>query len=160
MTSPTFVIRSLAPTDAARLRAQGGRRYTADESPGYPCRICLRDADLGDELLLVSHDPFRGPSPYRSASPIFVHAHDCTDGAHIEHVDRVPDQLSRRQLSVRAFDAEEMMTDASVIDGVDLAALLARFFDDPKVELVHVHNATRGCWAATALRARSNSVRP
>jgi hypothetical protein len=148
----TFVIRSLPPHDAARLRAQGGRRYVADESPGYPCRACLRDAELGQELLLVSHDPFGGPSPYRCASPIFVHAFDCTSGEVVEHVDDVPDQLSRRQLSVRAFDAEEMMTDAAVIAGSDLGDVLQRFFGDPSVERVHVHNATRGCWAATVDR--------
>jgi len=145
-----FVIRPLRAADAARLRAQGGRLAVADEPGAYPCRACLRDADVGEELLLVSHDPFAGPSPYRCASPIFVHATACTG---TDHVDAVPDQLARRLLSVRAFDADEMMIDATVIDGTDLADVLGRWFADPAIDRVHVHNATRGCWAATVERA-------
>ena len=121
----------------------------ADESPGYPCRACLQDAALGEELLLVSHDPFTGPSPYRGASPIFIHAEGCRG---VDHVDEIPEQLARRSLSGRAFDRDEMMIDAAVIDGATLADLLVRLFGDAAVDRIHVHNASRGCWAATVDR--------
>jgi len=146
----TWAIHGLDATDAERLRAAGGERHVAASSPGYPCRVCLRDAEVGDELLLVSHDPFTVDSPYRSASPVFVHARPCPPH---EPSYEIPEQLARRQLSVRAFDAAAAMTAAAVVDGRDLAATLQRFFLDPSTDRVHVHNASRGCWAATARRS-------
>lgn len=134
---------------AEALRSAGGVLHVADEAPGYPCRQCLRDAELGEELLLVSHDPFRGDSPYRSASPTFIHRVDCGD----PDVSGVPDQLRRRSLSVRAFDAEEMMIGAAVIDGGALADTLVAMFAESTVDRVHVHNSPRGCWATTVVRA-------
>ena len=40
--------------------------YVADEKPSFPCRQCLRDAEIGEELLLVSYDPFEIDSPYNT----------------------------------------------------------------------------------------------
>jgi hypothetical protein len=143
----------LSPIDPAvadQMRAAGGDRYIADAKPGYPCRQCLRDAELGEHLILVSYDPFRTGSPYRSRSPIFLHEEACTAP---DDLMMLPDQLTRRQLSVRAFDRKEMMIDAAVIDGTDLDTNLRRFFEDPATHEVHVHNATRGCWATSVLRS-------
>ena len=147
-----FRLRPIDPTDADRLRTENPDAPTvvADAHPGYPCRQCLRDAEVGDELILVSWDPFTTDSPYRSSSPIFLHARSCGEP---ELVDGVPAQLLRRQLSVRAFDAGAMMIDAAVIDGTDLAGTLERFLAEPACDHVHVHNASRGCWATRADRA-------
>lgn len=145
-----YRLRPLSATAAAELRRVGGKTYIADNTPGYPCRQCLRDADVGDELILVSHDPFRIDTPYRSASPVFVHAHDCAD--RLDDA-ALPRQLGCRRLSVRAFDGDQLMTDAAVIDGAGLDVTLTTFFDDPAVQTVHIHNAERGCWAVTAERS-------
>ncbi len=146
----TFVLHPLPPATAARLREGAVHRLVADTSPGYPCRQCLRDAEVGDELVLVSHDPFEADSPYRAASPIFLHATPCTpavdDGV-------VPEQLAQRQLSVRGFDADAMLVDARLVDGAALAAALEEVFALPAVDVVHVHNAGAGCFAARATRA-------
>ena len=146
----TFFLMPFDPGAADRLRADADAvRYVADKCPGYPCRQCLRDADVGDELVLVSHDPFDVDSPYRSASPIFLHSEPCAERRDLSPV---PDQLTRRQLSVRAFDRSEMMVDAAVIDGTALQSTIDRFFSTASVDHVDVHNATRGCWAARAAR--------
>ena len=63
----TFRLIAIDSNTADRLRRDGGPTYVADEKPGYPCRQCLRDAEIGQELVLVSHDPFDHDSPYRSA---------------------------------------------------------------------------------------------
>jgi hypothetical protein len=149
MTSVAFEIQPIDPATADRLRRAGGVPYVADEFPGYPCRQCLLDAQVGDELLLVSHDPFETDSPYRSASPIFIHASPCTPYA---AQPELPPQLTRRQLSVRGFDDGAMMLDAAVIDGGELAATIDSMFADPRIAWLHVHNATRGCWATTIAR--------
>jgi hypothetical protein len=142
----TYILSPIEPVDADRLRAAwaDSRVYVADEKPSYPCRQCLRDAEVGEELLLVSHDPFTVDSPYRSASPIFIHRQPCAPPTDLR---ALPEQLTIRELSVRAFDAEALMIDAAIVPGDDLGATLARMFDIDACHHVHVHNATRGCWA-------------
>lgn len=140
------------PIDASiadELRRGASDIYVADETPGYPCRQCLRDAAVGDELVLVSHDPFRTDSPYRSASPIFLHSRPCKPP---DDLGVIPTQLSCRQLSVRSFDRREMMIDAAVIDGRELTFVIDRFLRDDAATHLHIHNAGRGCWAVTVDR--------
>lgn len=146
----TFRLVAIDSTTADRLRRGGGPTYVADEKPGYPCRQCLRDAEIGEELVLVSHDPFDRDSPYRSASPIFLHLHPCEAAAPSA---ALPSQLTGRQLSVRAFHHDAMMIDAAIIDGTDLATNLHRLFGNKNTDRIHIHNASRGCWAVTAERA-------
>jgi hypothetical protein len=148
-----YVLDPIDPTAANKLRANGGIRYVADSVPGYPCRQCLRDADIGEALILVSHDPFTTDSPYRSASPIFLHEAPCAPPANLHEL---PDQLTVRQLSVRAFDGNTLIRDAAVIDGIDLDTQLRRFFDDSDTSFVEIHNASRGCWATTVQRQFSH----
>ncbi len=150
MTTPTYRLRPIDPSVGAGLRAVGGVAYVADMKPGYPCRQCLRDAEIGEDLILVSHDPFTTRSPYRSASPIFLHRHDC---APPRDPHELPIQLTGRQLSVRSFDASEMMIDAAVVEGHDLSDTIDRFFGHEGSRQIHVHNASRGCWAVTVERS-------
>lgn len=147
----SYQLKPLDPDTAATLRSLGGERHIADSKPGYPCRACLTDAEIGDALILLSHDPFDAASDtaYRSASPIFIHEDPCVAPTDLQVI---PEQLRVRQLSVRAFDTDTMMIDAEVVDGTDLDTALNRFFADPATSEVHVHNATRGCWATTVVR--------
>jgi hypothetical protein len=126
----------------------------ADTSPGYPCRQCLQDADIGEELVLVSYDPFASDSPYRSASPIYLHKSQCGE----PRLNQISEQQLRRQLSIRAFDSAEMMSDAQVIDGKDLESVAVRLFESTDVAFLHVHNAGPGCWALRIERA--NNIAP
>ena len=150
MNQPTFRLQPIDPAAAADLRALGGETYVADTKPGYPCRQCLRDAEIGEELILVSHDPFTTESPYRSTSPIFLHRHECVPPSDPHEL---PIQLTERLLSVRSFDRGEMMIDAAVVDGNDLGDTIGRFFGSEESQRVHVHNANRGCWAVTVERS-------
>ncbi len=143
----TYTLMPIAEATATELRERGGPIYVADAYPGYPCRRCLNDAEVGEELVLVSHDPFEQDSEYRSASPIFLHTESCAPNE-----DELPLQLTRRQLSVRAFDEREMMIEAEVIDGVDLDETIEAFFLNPEAQRIHVHNASRGCWAVAVER--------
>lgn len=149
MSSQTFALRPISASDADALRLQGGHSYVADEYPGYPCRQCLNDAAVGDELILVSHDPFETDSEYRSASPIFLHRVSCQPRTSCSGL---PEQLTRRQLSVRSFDSDAMMIDAEVIEGSDLEETIEAFFANPDSSRIHVHNASRGCWAVAVDR--------
>ena len=150
--STVFELQPIEPLVADRLRVEGANApiHVADEHPGFPCRQCLNDAEIGEELLLVSYDPFTIDSPYRSASPIFLHRAPCTPPA-----DRrtLPRQLTSRLLSVRSFDTRALMIDAAVVPGGELADTLTRFLGNEDADHVDVHNASRGCWAVRVERA-------
>ncbi len=134
----------------ADLAAQGVVRMIADAKPGYPCRVTLEDAEPGDAVLLVNHEHLPVDTPYRSRHAIFV-----ADGAEqaARYEGAIPEQLRVRLLSVRAFDADDMMIDAEVLEGSGLEAEIARMFADPRAAYLHVHNARRGCFAARVDRA-------
>ncbi|WP_447726909.1 DUF1203 domain-containing protein [Sphingomonas koreensis] len=129
----------------SELAAQGAVRMIADAKPGYPCRVTLEDAEPGSAVLLVNHEHLPVDTPYRSRHAIFV-AEGAERPARYEAA--IPDQLRSRLLSVRAFDADDMMIDAEVLGGEKLQAEIGRMFADPRVAYLHVHNARRGCFAA------------
>ena len=148
MTTSTFAVLGIDPAVADRLRAHGGIAYVAESKPGYPCRQCLRDAEIGEVVILVSHDPFTASSPYRCASPIFIHRESCTPYGDSD----LPEQLTRGSRSVRAFDDVAMMLDAALIEGQELEQTIERLLDNPDIDHLHVHNEPRGCWAARVVR--------
>ncbi|HXA35856.1 MAG TPA: DUF1203 domain-containing protein [Steroidobacteraceae bacterium] len=120
------------------------RRVTATAKPGFPCRVSLVDAEIGEELILLPYSHQPASSPYRSSGPIFVRkaAQQCKLDPGV-----VPDYVGLRQMSVRAYDSAHMMTDATVCEGKDVAATLRGMFDDSKVSYIHLHNAKRGCFS-------------
>jgi Protein of unknown function (DUF1203) len=132
------------------LAAHGARRYVADESPGFPDRIELRDAKVDERLLLVNYEHHAANSPYRSRYAIFVR-----EGAEetYDRVGEIPDVLSRRLLSLRAFSNDGMLLKADVIEGSGLERLIRDFFADENVAYLHAHNARQGCYAARIDRA-------
>ena len=136
------------PNLISRVAAPGGP---------YPCRRCLLDIQPGEELHLLSYDPFpqASLSPYRSKSPIFVHAVDCTP-FHGEHL---PKSQLDRQMSVRAYDKNDMIVGFGVVnadaEGVEfeetLKGLLAEK-EEGMAEWVGVYNAQPGCFAVKVER--------
>ncbi|QXQ06677.1 DUF1203 domain-containing protein [Sphingosinicellaceae bacterium] len=124
-------------------------RRVADKSVGFPCRVSLADADVGDTMLLLNHEHLPAASPYRSTHAIYVR--ESVAAAHLEP-DTVPAVVARRMISARAFDADGMMASAEVVPGADVNAALDRLFADPAVVHVDLHNAAQGCFAARAVR--------
>lgn len=137
--------RALYSLSDDELAARNIVRVVADEKPGFPCRVTMRDAEPGEKLLLLNYEHLPIDSPYRSSHAIFV-----IEGAdeRYDEVDRVPDVLSRRLLSVRSFDADGMMLDADVLEGSALPDTISRLFQNGRAEYLHVYNAKRGCFAA------------
>lgn len=152
MSSTHFRIRGLAPEDFAHLIGQsdealaryGAQRCVADKKPGFPDRIGLRDAEPGESLILVNYTHQPAQNAYHARHAIFV-----LEGGEprYDEVDRIPEVLRLRQLSLRAFDEADMMADAALVDGKSAQAAIARMFADPRVRYIHAHYATRGCFA-------------
>lgn len=133
-----------------QLKEHGAQRHIAAESPGCPCRISLEDASVGEELLLLPYFHQPAASPYRASGPIFVRR-----SARQRRLDagEVPSYVTRRLMSVRAYDAAHMMLAASVCDGVLTAQELLKYLSDDQVEYIHLHNAGRGCFSCQVIRA-------
>ena len=132
----------------AELAAQGAVRMVADSRPGFPCRVSLDDVAPGKAVLLVNHVS-HASGPYRASHAIFVSEQA---GVAARYVDQVPPALDRRILSVRAFDGHGMMTDAALAQPGEADAVFRRLLDDPAVDHLDAHNATRGCFAARVER--------
>jgi hypothetical protein len=141
---------ALFQMDEASLAQRAMKRYVADKTPGFPCRVSLRDAEPGERVLLVpfSHQPAH--TPYRASGPIFVRESAATASI---GPDTVPALLLTRTLSVRAYDANHLMCTATVVDGRQLEALLREMLKRADVSYVHVHFAGPGCFACRVDRA-------
>jgi hypothetical protein len=130
------------------LAAVNAQRVVAAEKPGYPCRVSLVDADVGEELLLLPYVHQPENSPYHSSGPIFVRR-----GATSARLEPgfVPDAVRRRLISVRAYDSAHLMIEATVCDGNDTAREIMSMLTRDEVAYIHLHNAKRGCFSCTAL---------
>lgn len=134
----------------AELAEQNAVRVIADADQGFPCRVSLADANQGDEMILLNHQHLSGATPYAATHAIYVRK-DVKPS--MPKQNEVPDVLSSRLLSVRAFDQAAMMRDADVVEGTELAPLLNKMLDDPTIAFVDIHNAKQGCFAAKATRS-------
>lgn len=134
----------------ASLAAIGARRIFVDAAPGYPDRITLCEVPVGERVILVNHVSQPAPTPYRASHAIFVY-----EGAteRYDAIDRVPDVMRHRLLSLRAFDPAGMMLDADVAEGEAVEPLIHRLLAHETVAYLHVHNAKRGCFSCRIDRA-------
>jgi hypothetical protein len=125
-------------------------RMVVDAKPGYPCRVSLADAEVGETVILVNYQHQAADSPYRSAHAIFVREH--AKRAFPERGE-VPEVLTTRLISARAFDDKHYMVNADVVDGKDLHEVIPAMLRDAGVAYLHLHNAKPGCFAARVTRA-------
>lgn len=142
---PFVPLYGLSDGELGKRRA---RRVVVDGS-GFPERIEMRDAKIGETLLLVNFEHQGADTPYRSSHAVYVRegATETWAGDHL------PEVMRRRLLSLRAFSAEGSMVGADVVEGRDAEPLIERFFGNPGVAYIHAHYAKPGCYAARIDRA-------
>jgi hypothetical protein len=124
-------------------------RQTATTKPGFPCRVSLEDAEVGEQLILVNYEHQPSASPYRAAHAIFVRkgVEQAKPG-----VGEAPGLFNERALSLRVFDDRAMIVAADLIDSKDLGSVLDKLLGNPTAAYVHIHCAKFGCYAARADR--------
>jgi hypothetical protein len=125
------------------LAGRGIVRMIVTEKPSFPCRISLADREIGEQVLLLNHVSHDVANPYRASHAIFV-----ADADQAEFVDEVPPVFENRALSLRGFEKDGMMADAILTQPGEADAGIRKLFDNPEIETIHVHNATRGCFSA------------
>lgn len=148
----SYVVRGIDPApyehlyglSDVELSEQGIVRMTVT-TPTFPCRVSLTDREIGEKVLLLNHVSHDVANPYRATHAIFV-----TEGADepAEFVDEVPPVFKARILSMRGFDKDGMMVDAILTQPGEADAGIRKLFDNPAIETIHAHNATRGCFSA------------
>ena len=132
------------------LVKRGARRMIVDSKPGFPCRIGLADAEIGEAVILLPFTHHDVDSPYRATGPIFVRENaseaDLPAG-------EIPEVVSSRTMSVRAYDKNAMMLDGSVIPGSEIKTHIEKLFANPNIAYLHLHNAGAGCYSCKVERA-------
>ena len=106
----SFQIHALGPAQFAPLFFQSNDalakaeakavKKIVDANPGYPCRVSLVDAEVGETVLLVNYQHQPAKSPFQAAHAIYVR----------EHAEQafplpgtVPELFLKRLISVRAL---------------------------------------------------------
>lgn len=140
--------------DDSELARRKPRRVIATESPGYPCRVSLQDAAVGEELLLLHYIHQPAASPWRASGPIYVRREAKSPRL---LPGEVPDYVARRIISVRAYDEQHALVDATIAQGSAVADAITRAFADPGVAYLHLHNAKHGCFSCAVLRMETDS---
>jgi hypothetical protein len=132
------------------LAALAVRRYKVDKKPGFPDRVEMRDLEPGESALLLNfvHQP--AETPYKASHAIFVR-----EGAEVpfQAVDRIPEALLVRPISLRAFNDQGDMIDADLVEGREIEPVIERLLANPEVSYLQAHYAKRGCYAGRIERA-------
>ncbi len=154
----TFQIHALPADDFAQLfdlsdedlAARNARRMTVTSTPGYPCRVSMKDADIGEIVILTNHQHQPANSPYQSSHAVYV-----TKGAVQASLDvgETPDMIRSRLISLRMFNEADMIVEGDVLEGADLDKRLMEAFANDEVAYAHIHFAKHGCFAGRATRA-------
>lgn len=147
---PLAQFQSLFSLDDNELAQKDARRLIVDAKPGFPCRVSLQDAEIGERVVLVPFVHHDVESPYRASGPIFV----CETVKQIDLAPGdIPDVVAGRIMSVRAYNDKGMMVNAAVTPGRELKSQIERFFGDAKISYLHLHNAGAGCYSCRVERA-------
>ena len=135
--------------DDDELAQKGARRLVVDAKPGFPCRVSLQDAEIGERVILVPYVHHDVESPYRASGPIFVRE----TAKQIELAPgEIPEVVAGRVMSVRAYNDKGMMVNAAVTPGKELKSQVEKFLGDAKISYLHLHNAGAGCYSCRVER--------
>lgn len=148
---PMESFQDLFDLDDITLQNRNAVKMRVDKKPGFPCRVSLQDAELGETVILLPYEHHAAHSPYRASGPIFVRKEAVP--AHLK-INEIPAMLHHRVLSVRAYNATGFMQHAVVVEGTQLVETIQSCFADNTIEYLHIHNAKPGCFNCTVVRAK------
>ena len=135
---------------AEQLVLLQARRVIATEKPGFPCRVSLADAEIGEEVLLVHYEHQSANTPFKASHAVFVRPN--AGQANLNR-NEVPELLRSRILSLRGFDETGMLVAAELASGEIVESAIETIFKNSSVTYLHLHFAKPGCYAARVDRA-------
>jgi hypothetical protein len=147
-----LLVNAIDPARLDIVRATGadghGNRLRpfAASGQGEPLRCCLRYAEPGEQITLISYAPFERPSVWREVGPVYIHASRCEGHT---STGRLPEQLARGPRVLRTYRADDTMNyehNTVVTDEVDLEPIIERLLSEPDVATVHVRTLAPQCF--------------
>jgi len=154
----SFQIHSLPPSrfdvlftlSNSELEKYRATKMIADSKPGYPCRVSLADAEIGETVILVNYEHQPADTPFKASHAIFIRENAKQS---FPEVGMVPELFDTRLISIRAFNDKHFIVSADVVDGSHLTDSIPAILQDARVEYLHLHNAKLGCFLARVTRA-------
>ena len=146
---PAYRVVAVSEDLARRVRASRrspgyGHPVYAELSTGYgPCRLCLRDFEVGIERrLLFTLDPFYGVEAFPLPGPVYIHEEKC---------DRYPEQggfpadLRSHDLTLLAYGRGRVLRDEERVPGEEVEGAMDRLLARGDVDYLHVRDTAAGC---------------
>ena len=121
-------------------------RPFATTGQGEPLRCCLRYAEPGEQITLISYAPFEHPSVWREVGPVYIHASRCEG---YTPTGRLPEQLATGPRVLRTYRADDTMNyehNTVVSDEAELQPIMERLLSKPDVTTVHVRTLAPQCF--------------
>ncbi|ALS03014.1 hypothetical protein ATZ33_17000 [Enterococcus silesiacus] len=133
------------------LEAKNIKKQIVDSSPGFPCRISLKEGLIGETTYLLNYHHLSMQSPYDATGPIFV---TLGKGESALQLNEIPSVIYDRFTSLRCYDILGMIIDAYLYEPKSLTPeVISHILANDKIAFVDVHNAARGCYSARINRA-------
>jgi hypothetical protein len=150
---PYYQFAHLFSGNEVELKNIGAIKMIVDEFPGFPCRVSLQDATIGEEVILLPFQHHITESPYQAKGPIFVrkNVREAT-----LTTNEIPLMLLHRLLSLRCYNKDGIMINATVVEGKIVSKILHDFFSDKDIAYIHIHNAKPGCYNCLVERVLKN----
>ena len=132
------------------LREMSIYKMIVDAKPGYPCRVTLEDAEIGEEVLLLSFEYHKTQSPYKASGPIFIRKNSVKVNL---KTNEIPKMLFQRQQTLRMYDENGIMVDAKSPKSNNIRKEIELSFSNNNVSYIQVHNTNPGCYNCLVNRA-------
>ena len=148
----SLLVHAIHPARLDAIRTTGadghGNRLHpfAASGQGEPLRCCLRYAEPGEQITLISYAPFEHPSVWREVGPVYIHAAQC--GGYTRN-GRLPEQLATGPRVLRTYRADNTMNyehNTVVTEGADLEPIIEGLLNQPDVTTVHVRTLAPQCF--------------
>lgn len=152
MTTTHLLVQAIGAAHLETIRSSGLDGHGNHLQPftasgqGEPLRCCLRNAELGEEITLISYAPFDHPSVWTEVGPVYIHAARC---AGYVPTGRLPEQLAKGPRVLRTYRADDSMNDdynTVVTSEVDLEPIIVRLLAENGVATVHVRTVAPQCF--------------
>jgi hypothetical protein len=155
-TSKTLMVHPIDPARLDAVRETGedgwGNPVTpfAAKGEGEPLRCCLRFAEPGESIALISYAPFVEASPWREVGPVYLHAERCEGYADAG----LPAGLRCGPRVLRTYRADGSMNyeHNTLVGDEDLEPVLDRLLAEPDVATVHVRTLLPQCFLYAVTR--------
>jgi hypothetical protein len=126
-------------------------KMIVDQKPGYPCRVTLEDAEIGEEVLLFPFEFHKTNSPYKASGPVFIRKNAIKA---ILEVNEIPEMLFQRQQTLRGYDSNGIMITAKSPKRKELRIEIETILCYPRVSYVQIHNTNPGCYNCEVKRVK------